>query len=155
MDEKRDISLKTGHFLENMGILTDMTVYQKNLLNYQQNIFIYSNSSWFNTYTDKNNPIVLKQDSQNVFLFKQSTGESKLNATNKLDGEIKKYNDILSQNGVFGIGGKYTVGGITTPSNIDIPITLKTTQVTDLTIDKIDLVIQDTKLNIIQQKTQL
>jgi len=125
---------------ENMGILTDMTVYQKNLLNYQQNIFIYSNSSWFNTYTDKNNPIVLKQDSQNVFLFKQSTGESKLNATNKLDGEIKKYNDILSQNGVFGIGGKYTVGGITTPSNIDIPITLKTTQVTDLTIDKIDLV---------------
>ena len=125
---------------ENMGILTDMTVYQKNLLNYQQNIFIYSNSSWFNTYTDKNNPIVLKQDSQNVFLFKPSTGESKLNATNKLDGEIKKYNDILSQNGVFGVGGKYTVGGITTPSNIDIPITLKTTQVTDLTIDKIDLV---------------
>ena len=41
---------------------------------------------------------------------------------------------------VFGVGGKYTVGGITTPSNIDIPITLKTTQVTDLTIDKIDLV---------------
>jgi hypothetical protein len=123
---------------ENMGILTDMTVYQKNLLNYQQNIFLYSNSSWFNTYTDKNNPIVLKQDSQNVFLFKQSTGESKLNATNKLDGEIKKYNDILSQNGVFGVGGKYTVGGITTPSPIDIPITLKTTQLSGITIDKID-----------------
>ena len=44
---------------------------------------------------DKNDPIVLKQDSQNVFLFKESSGESKLNATNKLDGEIKKYKRVV------------------------------------------------------------
>jgi len=124
---------------ENMGILTDMTVYQNNLLNFQQNIFIYSNSSWFNTYMDKDSPIVLKQNSQNVFLFKTSTASAKLDATNKLDGEIKKFKDVLNQNGVFGIDGKYTVGGITTPSPIAIPIKLETCQ-KKITLSDIDLV---------------
>jgi hypothetical protein len=125
---------------ENMGILTDMTVYQNNLLNYQQNIFLFANSSWYNTYMDTNNPIVLKQGPVNVYLFKTSSAQSKVDATNKLSGEIQKYNDILSQNGVFGLNGKYTVGGITTPSNIDIPISLGTLQVKNLSVDNIDLV---------------
>jgi hypothetical protein len=125
---------------ENMGILTDMTVYQNNLLQYQQIVFLFGNSSWFNTYMDRNNPIVLKDGSLNVYLFKESNTQYKIDAEQKLKGDIQNYNDILGQNGVFGKDGKYTVGGKTTPSNIDVPITLEKVQIKDLTIDKIDLV---------------
>jgi hypothetical protein len=125
---------------ENMGILTDMTVYQNNVLQFQQNIFLYANSSWYNTYMDTSNPIVLKEGSQNVYIFKESNSQSKIDAEQKLKGEIDNYKDILSQNGVFGANGKYTVGGITTPSEIKTPITLDTLQIKELTLDKIDLV---------------
>lgn len=124
---------------ENMGVLTDMTVYQNNLLNYQQNIFLYANSSWFATYMDKDNPIVLKNNSQNVYFFKESTPSYKVDATTKLDSDIKKYNEVLAQNSVFGANGKYTIGGITTPSNIDVPVTLEKLQ-KKITLDEIDLV---------------
>ena len=56
---------------ENMGILTDMSVYTSTLLNYQQKIFLFSNGSWYSTYMDRDNPIVLKKEKQNVFLFKK------------------------------------------------------------------------------------
>jgi hypothetical protein len=124
---------------ENMGVLTDMTVYQNNLLNYQQNIFVYSNSSWFATYMDKDNPIVLKANSQNVYFFKESTSAYKVDAATKLESDIRKYNDVLSQNSVFGINGKYTIGGLTTPTNIDVPITLEKLQ-KKITLSEIDLV---------------
>lgn len=124
---------------ENMGVLTDMTVYQTNILNYQQNIFLFSNSSWFATYMDKDNPIVLKTNSQNVYLFKESTATFKVDAATKLESEVKKYNDVLAQNSVFGANGKYTIGGITTTSSIPVPITLQTFQ-KKISLDEIDLV---------------
>ena len=125
---------------ENMGILSDMSVYQSNLLQYQQNIFTYSNSSWYNTYLDTESPIVLKNTGENVYLFKESTSGSKTDAANKLKGEIENYNDILKQNGVFGEKpGTYTVGGKTTTSKINVPITLETCQ-KQITIDDIDIV---------------
>ena len=67
---------------ENMGILTDMTVYQTNLLQFQQTIFIYSNSSWFNTYMDKNNPIVLKDTGEDRYIFVDSNAQYKADAEN-------------------------------------------------------------------------
>lgn len=125
---------------ENMGILTDMTVYQTNLLQFQQTIFIYSNSSWFNTYMDKNNPIVLKDTGEDRYIFVDSNAQYKADAENNLKGEIEKYKDILSQNGVFGLNpGTYTVGGVTTKSDIAFNINLDTCR-KDITLDKIDIV---------------
>ena len=124
---------------ENMGILTDMTVYQNNLLQFQQNIYLYGTSSWFRTYLDVENPIVLKTG-EDVYFFKESTPQSKVDATNKLKGEIEKFKDILNQNGVFGTNpGTYTVGGKTTTSKIETPITLETCQKV-IKLDDIDLV---------------
>ena len=125
---------------ENMGILTDMTVYQTNLLQFQQTIFIYSNSSWFNTYMDKENPIVLKDTGEDRYIFVDSNAQYKADAENNLKGEIEKYKDILSQNGVFGLNpGTYTVGGVTTKSDIAFNINLDTCR-KDITLDKIDIV---------------
>ena len=124
---------------ENMGILTDMSVYQTNLLSFQQNIFTFTNASWFATYMDKDNPIVLKNNEKDVYLFKESVPSYKLDAATKLESEINKYKDILGQNSVFGVDGKYTIGGITTPSPIAVPITLQTLQ-KKITLEEIDLV---------------
>ena len=88
---------------ENMGILTDMTVYQTNLLQFQQNIFLYSTSSWFNTYMDKNNPIVLKDTGEDRFIFLKSNLEYKVDAENKLKGEIERYKNIICRFGHLSI----------------------------------------------------
>lgn len=125
---------------ENMGTLTDMTVYTNNLLNFQQVIFLYTNSSWYNTYMAKDYPLVLKDGTQNLYLFKNLPVPEKQSAEQKLVGLIQQYKDVLGQNSVFGVDGKYTTGGKTISSNIDVPISLKTFQVEDLTIEKIDLV---------------
>jgi hypothetical protein len=126
---------------ENMGILTDMTVYATNLLNYQQNIFLFSNGSWYSTYMDRDNPIVLKKESNNVFLFKKELDANKRQeGVTKLQGDIQNYNTILAQNGVFGTNGSYTVGGQTTQSQIPVDISLKTFQKKIVSISDIDLV---------------
>jgi len=125
---------------ENMGVLSDMTLYTNNLLAYQQKIFLYANASWYGSFMDKDNPIVLKQNSQNVYIFKKELDANKRSdSITKLKGDIQQYNDVLNQNGVFGINGKYTVGGITTKSNIDVPISLEKLQ-KKITISDIDFV---------------
>ena len=124
---------------ENLGILTDMSVYQSNLLLFQQNVFLYSNSSWYVTYLDTENPIVLK-NGQNVFFFKKSEPQYKVDAENKLKGDIEKFKKILLENSVFGENpGTYTVGGKTSTSKISIPITLDTCRKV-IKFDEIDLV---------------
>ena len=126
---------------ENMGIITDMSVYQSNLLLFQQNVFLYSNSSWYNTYLDTDTPIILKKkNGLNVFFFKESTSQYKVDAENKLKGDIEKFKKILLENSVFGENpGTYTVNGKTTTSKIEFPITLETCQ-ESFTLEDIDLV---------------
>jgi len=125
---------------ENMGVLSDMSLYTNNLLAYQQKIFLYANASWYGTFMDRDNPIVLKQNSQNVYIFKKELDVNKRSeGVTKLKGDIDQYNDVLNQNGVFGINGKYTIGGITTKSNIDVPISLEKLQ-KKITISDIDFV---------------
>ena len=77
-----------------MGILTDMSVYTTTLLNYQQKIFLFSNGSWYTTYMDRDNPIVLKKENQNVFLFKKEFDANKRQeGITKLQGDTQQYND--------------------------------------------------------------
>ena len=126
---------------ENMGILTDMSVYTSTLLNYQQKIFLFSNGSWYTTYMDRDNPIVLKKDNQNVFLFKKEFDANKRQeGITKLQGDIQQYNDTLNQNGVLGLNGSYTVGGKKTESQIPFEIKLQTFQKKIVSISDIDLV---------------
>ena len=128
---------------ENMGLLTDMTLYTNNLLTYQQKIFLFSNGSWFSTYMDRDNPIVFKNKSQNAFVFKQVyeiDPSKKQAAISQLKGDISQYNDVLNQNSVFGIKGSYTVGGIKTQSEIPNNITLEKTFQRSINIPDIDLV---------------
>lgn len=128
---------------ENMGLLTDMTLYTNNLLTYQQKIFLFSNGSWFSTYMDRDNPIVLKTKSQNAFVFKQVyeiDPSKKQTAIAQLKGDIAQYNDVLNQNSVFGIKGSYTVGGVKTQSEIPNNVTLEKTFERSINISDIDLV---------------
>jgi len=124
---------------ENMGLLTDMTLFTNNLLTYQQIIFLYGNGSWFSTNMDRENPIVLKTK-ENTFVFKEVLDLEKRGiAVAKLEGDIQQYNDILGQNSIFGINGSYTIGGIKTksdiPSNVSVGKLKK-----QVDINQIDLV---------------
>ena len=96
---------------ENLGVLTEMTNYTNDLLAYQQKVFNYT-SSWYNTYMDVKNPIVLKSSGENVYNFKKELNlEKRLAAVAELEGIITKYNLTLSENKIFGVKGTYTVDG--------------------------------------------
>lgn len=128
---------------ENMGLLTDMTLYTSNLLTYQQKVFLFSNGSWFSTYMDRDNPIVLKTKSQNAFIFKQVfeiDPSKKQAAIAQLKGDINQYNDVLNQNSIFGVKGSYTVGGVKTQSEIPNNVTFEKTFERTIDISDIDLV---------------
>ena len=126
---------------ENMGLLTDMTLYTNNLLTYQQKVFLFSNGSWFSTYMDRDNPIVLKKQTQNAFVFKPIYNlEKREEGVTKLNSDINQYKDVLGQNSVFGVKGSYTVGGIKTQSDIPNNVSLEKTLQRKINIDSIDLV---------------
>mgnify|MGYP001333535397 CR=1 FL=1 len=84
-----------------MGVLTEMTNYTNDLLGYQQKVFNYT-SSWYNTYMDVKNPIVLKSSGENVYNFKKELNlEKRLAAVAELKGIIDKYTLSLSENKIF------------------------------------------------------
>jgi len=110
---------------ENMGVLTEMTNYTNSLLLYQQKVFLYT-SSWFNTYMDTKNPIVLKSG-QNIFTFKPNLSpENQQTAITELEGLVLDGNNKLNENSVFGINGSYTVGNETIQTQIPVPIKTST-----------------------------
>jgi len=124
---------------ENMGVLTTMTEYTNALLAYQQKVFIYT-TSWFNTYMDVKNPIVLK-NGQNVYTpLKSLSIEKRDTAATELNGIIKDYNAKLNENKVFGVGGSYTVGSITEQTQIPFNITEDTFLLKVASINDVDLI---------------
>jgi len=124
---------------ENLGLLTDMTLYTNNLLTFQQIVFLYSSSSWFAKNMDRNFPLVLK-DKRNVYLFKKEIDVQKRYFEEvKLVGDIQQYKDVLGQNSVFGLNGSYTVGGIKTQSSIPNDVTIEKIKV-KIGLGDIDLV---------------
>ena len=113
---------------ENMGVMTTMTDYTNTLLSYQQKVFLFT-TSWFNTYMDIKNPIILKSG-QKVYDFKKELSpEKRETALTELDGIIKEYNARLNENKVFGVGGSYTIGNITEQTQIPFNITTGTFRV--------------------------
>lgn len=111
---------------ENLGLLTDMTLFTNNLLTYQQIVYLYSSSSWFANNMDRDYPIVLKEN-QNAYFFKPGLTPDKISfETARLESDIALYRDLLGQNGVFGLNGSYTINGKKNQSNIPNDISLKT-----------------------------
>jgi len=122
---------------ENMGVLTTMTEYTNLLLNYQQKVFLFT-TSWFNTYMDIKNPIILKSG-QKVYTFKKELSpEKRETALTELDGILKDFNIKLNENKVFGVGGSYTIGTKTEQTQIPFDITTKTIRV-KINPDQVDL----------------
>jgi hypothetical protein len=110
---------------ENLGVLTEMTNYVNALLGYQQKVFLYG-SSWYNTYMDFKNPIVLKSG-QNVYFFNPNLDAQKQQTSlTELDGLVKDNNAKLNENSIFGTNGSFTVGGKTIQTKIDVPIKMST-----------------------------
>jgi hypothetical protein len=102
---------------ENMGVMTTMTDYTNTLLSYQQKVFLFT-TSWFNTYMDIKNPIILKSGQKVYDFLKKYSPEQRDTALTELDGIIKEYNARLNENKVFGVGGSYTIGNITEQTQI-------------------------------------
>lgn len=123
---------------ENLGVLTTMSEYLNNLIEYQKRVFGGS-SSWFNKYMDIKNPIILNNQ-KNVYFFKKELSlEKREFAKTELNGIILDFNKRLNENAVFGEGGSYTVGTITERTQIPINISEKTLILSDITIDDINL----------------
>ena len=110
---------------ENLGVLTEMTNYTNTLTAYQQAVFVYL-SSWYNTYMDVKNPVVLKNGS-NVYRFqKKYDPQKRETALTELDGILKDYNAKLNENSVLGANGSYTIGTKTVQPKIPFKIDLAT-----------------------------
>ena len=109
---------------ENLGVLTEINNYVNSLLNYQQSIYTYATTSWFNKYMNVKEPIVLTNGLQVYTFNPELSPESREKWKTELTGIIQKYNAQLNGNSVFGkTPGNYTVGGVTYPSAIDFKIT--------------------------------
>ena len=78
---------------ENMGVMTTMTDYTNTLLSYQQKVFLFT-TSWFNTYMDIKNPIILKSGQKVYDFLKKFSPEQRETALTELDGIIKEYQDF-------------------------------------------------------------
>ena len=110
---------------ENLGVLTEMTNYTNTLTAYQQAVFVYL-SSWYNTYMDVKNPVVLKNGT-NVYRFqKKYDAQKRETALTELDGILKDYNTKLNENSVLGANGSYTIGTKTVQPKIPFKIDLAT-----------------------------
>ena len=121
---------------ENMGVMTTMTDYTNTLLSYQQKVFLFT-TSWFNTYMDIKNPIILKSGQKVYDFLKKYSPEQRETALTELDGIIKEYNARLNENKVFGVGGSYTIGNITEQTQIPFNITTGTFRVS-VNTDQVD-----------------
>jgi hypothetical protein len=123
---------------ENMGVMTTMTDYTNTLLSYQQKVFLFT-TSWFNTYMDIKNPIILKSGQKVYDYKKELSPEKRDTALTELDGIIKEYNARLNENKVFGVGGSYTIGNITEQTQIPFDITTGTFRVS-IKPDDVDII---------------
>jgi len=108
---------------ENLGVLTEINNYLNSLLNYQQVIYTYTTTSWFNQFMDVKEPFVLT-NGEKMYQFKPTlTPENKDKWFSELTGRIQKYNTQLNTNSVFGkTPGTYSVGGTIYPSRIEFSI---------------------------------
>ena len=112
---------------ENMGVLTDVTTYQNAVIDYQSQVYVFAQTSWFQRYMDVKNPYTLKTG-ELVYTWSPTipVTERKKWYTD-LEKLVTTYNTKLRSNSVFGNNpGNYVVGGVTYPSVINFAISIDT-----------------------------
>jgi hypothetical protein len=131
---------------QNMTPLTNLETYRSQLVDYQGKVFLYvgSETSWFNTYMDKNNFYLLRDKVTKVYIFKKEINDSikRNEALSKLNGLIIEYNKKLNDNKTCGtvpnsgyeVGGKFIPASI--PNRININIFSTDIKVEDIDIDE-------------------
>lgn len=112
---------------ENLGVLTEISNYNKSLLNYQQAVFLFQTTSWFNKFMNTKEPIITKNGYQLYTFSPNLPVETRQKWKSELNALLLKYNTQLESNSVFGKNpGNYTVGGKTYPSTLKYKITIET-----------------------------
>jgi hypothetical protein len=108
---------------ENLDPLTYCEEYQKSLNNFTKDVYYSPGNSWFETYLDKKNFLVLNDKNKTkVYPFKkefESKQKQEDTAIPKLKELIEKYKKILEENPTVGLEGSYTINGKT--KRISIP----------------------------------
>jgi hypothetical protein len=113
--------------------LTDAENYSKILSEYEKEVFLYQNESWFATYLDKDN-FYINKDGKRIYTFSTQTRQNKrIEAVNDLKvNKIAKYNKDLSDNKTFG-------GKESNEYYIPNKITYETIYLSGFKLDDIDL----------------
>lgn len=96
---------------KNLNPLTDVDDYISDISKYRTSICYY-NPSWFYSYIDTTNYLVLKDTKVKVYPFKKEIYENiekKNEAVNSLKNIIKEYNEKLSKNNTLGDNGKKAI----------------------------------------------
>jgi hypothetical protein len=125
---------------ENLGPLTELDNYATILTELQNRVF-FNGKSWFATYLDEKEPLVLL-DGTKVYGFKKefNTPQKKITALTELGGIILEFKQKLDNNSVCGTNGKYIVGGKETraqvPLNISVDNVIKTITTNDVDFNK-------------------
>jgi len=119
-------NILTSFSQQNLDPLTYVEEYQRLLGNLDKDVYVGAGTSWFATYMDTENYLVMK-DGSKVYTFKPeiNTATKRSEALGKLQGIISEAKEKMNSNSVCGINGKYTIDGKTnTNSKIPFEITM-------------------------------
>jgi hypothetical protein len=119
-------NILTSFSQQNLDPLTYVEEYQRLLGNLDKDVYAGAGTSWFATYMDTKNYLVMK-DGSKVYTFKPeiNTAQKRSNALGELQGIIYLAKEEMQANPVCGLNGKYTIDGKTkTGSYIPFDITM-------------------------------
>lgn len=125
---------------ENLNPLTDLDIYQNDLIKYSKDVYYTTKFSWFDKYMDQKNFYSLQGTGKKVYTFKReiNTPTKKSDAISELKALILENNDKLSKNNTVGSNGKYTINGkekkISIPNGISFETFLVNIQSNDIDI---------------------
>jgi hypothetical protein len=107
-------NILTSFSQQNLDPLTYVEEYQRLLGNLDKDVYAGAGTSWFATYMDTENYLVMN-DGSKVYTFKREidTTTKRDAALAKLQGIISEAKEKMEKNTVCGIGGKYTIDGKT------------------------------------------
>ena len=123
---------------QNMDPLTNLEDYLKKLNEYKGKVYNYDTTSWFDTYMDKKNYVIINQAKNGgpaeyikVYTFSPDYGTpgKRNDAINELSSIITEYNSILRSNKTLGDNGSYTIDGKSTNTTVSFDINEKICQI--------------------------
>lgn len=117
-------NILTSFSQQNLDPLTYVEEYQRLLGNLDKDVYVGVGTSWFSTYMDTENYLVMN-DGSKVYTFKKefNTSTKQEAALGKLRGIISEAKEKMNSNTVCGVDGKYTIDGKTN-TNSKVPFAI-------------------------------